>query len=67
MPFDILVWRSVNVAFLRAVIYPEWGGKFWLKVIYGLETIFPRWLGRFGQYPLVVVSKPLVEEPVTTI
>ncbi len=67
MPFDILVWRSVNVAFLRAVIYPEWGGKFWLKVIYGLETIFPRWLGRIGQYPLVVVSKPLVEEPVTTI
>ncbi|MBG0787061.1 MAG: class I SAM-dependent methyltransferase [Anaerolineaceae bacterium] len=66
MPFDIFVWRSVNVAFLRAVIYPEWGGKFWLKVIYGLETIFPRWLGRIGQYPLVVVSKPLVEEPVTT-
>ena len=58
MPFDILVWRSVNVAFLRSVIYPEWGGKFWLKVIYGLEEIFPRWLGRIGQYPLVVVSKP---------
>ena len=58
MPFDILVWRSVNVAFLRSVIYPGWGGKFWLKVIYGLEEIFPRWLGRIGQYPLVVVSKP---------
>lgn len=58
MPFDILVWRSVNVAFLRSVIYPGWGGKFWLKLIYGLEEIFPRWLGRIGQYPLVVVSKP---------
>ena len=67
MPFDILVWRSVNVAFLRAVIYPEWGGKFWLKVIYGLEEIFPRWLGRIGQYPLVVVSKPAVNEPATTL
>ncbi len=58
LPFDILVWRSVNVAFLRSVIYPEWGGRFWLKVIYALEEIFPRWLGRIGQYPLVVVSKP---------
>jgi len=61
MPFEILVWRSVNVAFLRAVIYPEWCGKFWLKVIYALEEIFPRWLGRIGQYPLVVISKPAVE------
>ena len=67
MPFDILVWRSVNVAFLRAVIYPEWGGKFWLKVIYGLEEILPRWLGRIGQYPLVVVSKPAVDEPASTL
>ena len=67
MPFDILVWRSVNVAFLRAVIYPEWGGKFWLKVIYGLEEILPRWLGRIGQYPLVVVSKPALDEPASTL
>jgi SAM-dependent methyltransferase len=58
MPFEILVWRSVSVAFLRAVIYPEWAGRFWLKVLYGLEEIFPRWLGRIGQYPLVVISKP---------
>ncbi len=61
MPFEILVWRSVNVAFLRAVIYPEWCGKFWLKAIYALEEIFPRWLGRIGQYPLVVISKPAAE------
>ena len=67
MPFDILVWRSVNVAFFRAVIYPEWGGKFWLKVIYGLEEILPRWLGRIGQYPLVVVSKPAIDEPASTL
>jgi ubiquinone/menaquinone biosynthesis C-methylase UbiE len=67
MPFDILVWRSVNVAFLRSVIYPEWGGKFWLKLIYGLEELFPRWLGRIGQYPLVVISKPWNEDQADTI
>jgi hypothetical protein len=63
MPFEIFVWRSVSVAFLRSVIYPEWAGRFWLKLLYGLEEIFPRWLGRIGQYPLVVVSKPKADEP----
>ncbi len=67
MPFDILVWRSVNVAFLRSVIYPEWGGRFWLKMIYGLEELFPRWLGRIGQYPLVVISKPWDEDQVAEV
>lgn len=58
MPYEIFVWRSVSVAFLRSVIYPEWGGRFWLKVIYWFEERFPRYLGRVGQYPLLVVSKP---------
>lgn len=59
MPFEIFVWRSVSVSFLRSVIYPDWGGKFWLKLLYALEEVFPRWLGRIGQYPLVVISKPV--------
>jgi ubiquinone/menaquinone biosynthesis C-methylase UbiE len=58
MDYEILVWRSVSVSFLRSVIYPEWGGRFWLKVLFWLEERFPRWLGRIGQYPLVVVHKP---------
>lgn len=61
MDFEILVWRSVSVAFLRSMIYPEWSGKFWLKVIYRLEELFPRLLGRIGQYPLLVVKKSLPE------
>lgn len=67
MSFEIFVWRSVNVAFLRSVIYPEWGGRFWLKVIYGLEELFPRWLGRIGQYPLVVISKPRAEDQLAEV
>ncbi|KUK93896.1 MAG: hypothetical protein XE06_0912 [Anaerolineaceae bacterium 46_22] len=27
MDYEILVWRSVNVRFLRSVIYPDWGGR----------------------------------------
>jgi SAM-dependent methyltransferase len=58
MAFDIFVWRSVSVAFLRSVIYPDWGGRFWLKVIYWFEERFPRLFGRIGQYPLIVIHKP---------
>lgn len=58
MDYEILVWRSVSVRFLRSVIHADWGGRFWLKVLYGLEELFPRILGRIGQYPLIVVDKP---------
>lgn len=61
MDYEILVWRSVSVAFLRAVIYPDWGGRFWLKVLFWLEERFPKYLGRVGQYPLVVVKKPTAQ------
>jgi ubiquinone/menaquinone biosynthesis C-methylase UbiE len=62
MDFQILVWRSVSVPFLRSVIYPEWGGRFWLKVLFWLEERFPRYFGRVGQYPLLVVHKPAMNE-----
>ena len=58
MDFEIFVWRSVSVPFLRSVIYPDWGGRFWLKVIFWFEERFPRLLGRIGQYPLIVIRKP---------
>ena len=58
MDYEIFVWRSVSVKFLRTVIYPEWGGRFWLKVLYWLEEQMPGVLGRVGQYPLVVIKKP---------
>jgi ubiquinone/menaquinone biosynthesis C-methylase UbiE len=63
MDHQILVWRSVSVPFLRAVFYEDWGGRFWLKMLYWLEELFPNLLGRVGQYPLIVVTKPdLIDE-----
>lgn len=53
----ILVWRSVSVRFLRSVIHKGWGGKMLLKIIYGLEELFPRFFGEHGQYPLVIINK----------
>jgi len=61
MPLQIFVWRSVSVNFLRSVIHADWGGRFWLSVIYRLEEWFPQWLGKVGQYPLIVVEKPETE------
>ena len=57
LPYEIRVWRSVSVKFLRSVIQPEWGGRFWLKVLYRLEEWFPHYYGKNGQYPMIIISK----------
>jgi SAM-dependent methyltransferase len=58
---EIRVWRSVSTAFLRTFIYP-WGlGRFWLRLIYWLEERVPHFLGRYGQYPLILFQKPTTE------
>lgn len=57
IPLEIFVWRSVNVRFLRALIHPWLGGRFWLKLLYWLEDRFPHYLGENGAYPLIVIKK----------
>ncbi|MEA4907857.1 MAG: methyltransferase domain-containing protein [Chloroflexi bacterium] len=56
--YEIFVWRSVNVRFLRAMIHAPLAGKFWLRLLYWLEERFPHYFGKQGQYPLVVLRKP---------
>lgn len=58
-PIRILVWRSVSVRFLRAVIHPILGGKLLLGVLYWLEEIFPKFFGENGQYPMIIFNKRL--------
>lgn len=55
--YDIFVWRSVNVRFLRAVIHPLLGGKQILRWVYNREEKNPEYYGIKGQYPLVVIYK----------
>lgn len=57
MHYEIWVWRSVNVRFLRAVIHRQLAGKQLLKILYGLEERFPNYFGEKGQYPLIVIRK----------
>ncbi len=57
MPLEIRVWRTFGVKVLRTFIHDRWGGRFWLRVLYWLEERFPHWLGKNGQYPLIVIRK----------
>ena len=52
----IFVWRSVNVHFLRFYIRQNLGGRLWLKLLYALEELFPRFFGKYGAYPLIVIQ-----------
>lgn len=55
--FRILVWRSVNTNVMRFFIRDEWFGKFWLRLLFSLEELFPPFFGEKGLYPLIVISK----------
>ncbi len=57
MRYSIRVWRSVNMHFLRALIHPKLGGRYWLRLLFWLEERFPGYFGEKGQYPLVIISK----------
>jgi SAM-dependent methyltransferase len=58
MPVEILVWRSVTVRFMRALIHPRLGGRFALRLLFWLEESFPHFFGEKGKYPLIVIHKP---------
>jgi SAM-dependent methyltransferase len=57
IPIQIWCWRSVSVRFLRSFIHERLGGQIKLRMIYWFEERFPHFLGKAGQYPLVVVRK----------
>ena len=58
VPFEIRSWRCLSTRFLRAVIQPWLAGRLWLDLVYWLENRFPHYLGRNGQYPLIILRKP---------
>jgi hypothetical protein len=60
--FQIRVWRSVSVRFLRSVIHPWLLGKMWLKLLFWLEDRYPVYYGENGQYPLIVIQKPSISD-----
>ncbi len=59
--FDILVWRTVNTGFMRTFIHERLLGRLWLRLLYRWEEAAPHLLGRIGQYPMFIFSKPEVD------
>jgi SAM-dependent methyltransferase len=57
LPVKIYVWRTFGVKFLRTFIHPRLAGRGLLRLLYWLEERFPGFLGRNGQYPLIVIRK----------
>ena len=56
--YEIVVWRSVNTAFLRSLIHRKAFGQGLLRILYRVEELAPHLMGRCGQYPMIVISKP---------
>src|SRR4030042_1915557 len=57
IPVKIWCWRSVSVRFLRTFIHERYAGRWLLKILYWKEELFPHFLGKYGQYPLIALSK----------
>ena len=57
MQFEVAVWRSVSVPFMRMYIHPHLFGASILRAIYRKEEGNPALYGRIGQYPLFVIRK----------
>jgi hypothetical protein len=56
--FEIRVWRTVSSKFMRAFIHRKALGNLWLKVLFVVEELAPRYFGRIGQYPMILFNKP---------
>jgi ubiquinone/menaquinone biosynthesis C-methylase UbiE len=58
MPVEVHPWRSVSTPFLRTFVHRRLAGRWLLRLVYRLEEWFPHFMGRYGQYPLIVLKKP---------
>jgi len=55
---EVRVWRTVSSKFLRAFIHRKALGSLWLRMLFTLEELAPRFFGRVGQYPMILFHKP---------
>jgi ubiquinone/menaquinone biosynthesis C-methylase UbiE len=55
--YQVLTWRSISVPMLRHYVLDSAFGRHVLNHLKRLEERFPSQCGRWGQYPLIAVSK----------
>jgi SAM-dependent methyltransferase len=59
-PFDYQIhsWRSIPVPLLRSYAHRWLVGRWLLAGLFRIEDRFPRFFGRRGAYPLILIHKP---------
>jgi SAM-dependent methyltransferase len=58
-PVRLKVWSAVSTVFLVRFCSEHGLGRLILAAVKWLENCFPRMAGRYGQYPMFVIEKPL--------
>ena len=56
-PYELKVWRSLSVHFMRYYIHPWFFGKQILEKVYQKEEREPEVCGLKGEYPMLVFEK----------
>jgi SAM-dependent methyltransferase len=56
MTIEIKPWRSMSTRIMRWFVRP-FGGRAFLRFVFWLEGVFPKFFAENGQYPLIVVRK----------
>jgi len=56
MMIEIRPWRSMSTRILRWFVRP-FGGRLFLRFVFWLENMFPKFFAENGQYPLIVIRK----------
>jgi len=56
MTIEIKPWRSLSTRLLRWFVRP-FGGRTFLRFVFWLEGVFPKFFAENGQYPLIVIKK----------
>jgi hypothetical protein len=49
--------QSLRVSFLRTFIHERLAGRRLLRFVVALEERFPRFMGRYGEYPMFTLKK----------
>jgi ubiquinone/menaquinone biosynthesis C-methylase UbiE len=56
MTIEIKPWRSMSTRLMRWFVRP-FGGQTFLRFVFWLEGVFPKFFAENGQYPLIVIWK----------
>jgi SAM-dependent methyltransferase len=56
-------WRSFSAPLEKKLIPDHFLGRIAFRILFGLEELFPRLFVRFGQYPMVVLTRRSAESP----